>query len=213
LIVRIRTHPADIYLSDGQAITFNPLRLAMSATSLMEVVVSTVGAEPALKNENARHAVALMRKIGEIVELVDEDADATTWGIDFLAAADVLDVDVSAQAQRWAAFMRLRDHDPVAHARAAGCSIAKGSIVLRNLDSSLYVRAAWFKAHVRQAEDHLISPTQVAQRMERVGWERPGTEGRVKARRPDFPGQDVQSFYVVPPGWAERAAGEGGEGW
>ena len=199
-----REASGDIYLSDGRAITFNPLRLAMSGNSLAEIVVSTVGAEPALKSPDARHAVALMRKIGEIVELVDEDADAATWGIDFLAAAVVLDVDMSDQAQRWAAFSRLRDHDPVAHARAAGCSIAKGSIVLRNLDGSFYVRTQWFGAHVRQAEDHLISPAQVAQRMKRVGWDRPGKKGRVKATRPGFSDEDAQSFYVVPPGWGDQ---------
>jgi hypothetical protein len=31
----------------------------------------------------------------------------------------------------------------------------------------------------------------------------------MKARRPDLPGQDVQSFYVVPRDWGDSADGEG----
>jgi hypothetical protein len=202
-----RDASADLFLSDGRTITFTPLRLAMSATTLMEVIVSTVGAEPALKNPAARHAVALMRKIGQVEETVDADATATGWGRDFLEAADVLDVDMSDQGQRWAALSRLRAMNPPGHARAVGCSVAKGSVVLRDLDGTLYVRTGWFKAHVHADGDHLITPAALATAMQRVGWKRPGTKGQIKATRPDLPGSLAQTFYVVPRGWDDMDEG------
>lgn len=196
-----REASADLFLSDGRAITFTPLRLAMAATSLMEIVVSTVGAEPAIKNPDARHAVALMRQIGEIEETVDADATASGWGRDFLDSAEILDVDMGDQGQRWAALTHLRGLNPVGQSRAEGCSIARASTVLRDVDGTLYVRTGWFKAYVRAEEDHLMTPAALATAMQRIGWQRPGSKGQIKATRPDLPGSLAQTFYAVPPSW------------
>jgi hypothetical protein len=191
-----REASADLILSDGRVLTFNPIRLAMAATSLMETVVSTVGAEPSLKNQDARHAVALMRSIGQIEETVDADATAEGWGRDFIAVSDVLDVDMDDQLARWAAFAHLRDAE-----RNAQVEGSMPRLILRAVDGTLYVRTSWFRAHVRATEDHTVTPAALATAMQRVGWYRPGKKGRVKATRPDFGESDYQSFYLVPPGW------------
>ena len=96
-----REATADIYLSDGRSVFVPKLTQAMNATALMELMVSTVGAEPMLKNPEARHCVALMRQIGETIEAVEADSDARQWGRDFLEAVTLLDADMSDQRERW----------------------------------------------------------------------------------------------------------------
>jgi hypothetical protein len=199
-----RDASGDIFLSNGRSIVFGRLTEALNARSLMGQVVATVGAEPKLKDQDARHVVALMRRAGKVEESITEDVIATQWGRDFIEEADVLDVNVDDQGERWSAFKHLRDRDPAGLMRDRGGSFARGCVVLRHIDGSLYVRTSWFRHYVRQVGDHLLSPGALATRMQRVGWVRPGKEGRVKATRPDLPGHDLQAFYIVPPEWDER---------
>jgi hypothetical protein len=101
-----------------------------------------------------------------------------------------------------AAFSELERRDPVASAREERTTVAKASLVLRHHDGTRFVRAGWFRAHVRH-EDVTVSPHEIAQRMERVGWERRGQEGKIKAPRPDLPGAVIFRFYTVAASWEE----------
>jgi len=125
------------------------------------------------------------------------------WGSSFPQAAPVVDIDMSDQSQRWSAFKALAELDPVER-RSLGHSptIAAGAQVLRDVSGIRLVRTGWFRAHVRVEES--ISSTELANRMQRVGWSRKGDTGRIKATRPGLPGELVWTFYLVPKGWENQ---------
>jgi hypothetical protein len=106
------------------------------------------------------------------------------------------------QQERWDAFSELNRRDPVAAARSEGTSVAQACMVLRHLDGTRFVRAGWFRAHVRQ-EDVTVSPQEIATRMARVGWRRRGDEGWIKATRPGFREVLRWRFYLVPADWED----------
>lgn len=193
---------ADLHLSDGTEINFESMRDVANPTRLAVEVAACTGATPRLKAPQAVQAVALIRALAEHHEVVSADQLAVEWGMTFLQAAAVLDVDLSDQAQRWDAFKRQEAVDPVARWHQDGTTIAKASVVLRDADGIRLVRTGWFRAHVR-ADDHTATPQEIAHRMERVGWSRPGNAGRIKATRPDLPGALAWSFYRVPSGWED----------
>lgn len=72
-----RDASGDIFLSNGRSIVFGRLTEALNARSLMGQVVATIGAEPILKDHDARHVVALMRRTGQVEESMTEDVIAT----------------------------------------------------------------------------------------------------------------------------------------
>lgn len=190
----------DLFLSDGSALTFEAVRDLANVTKLKIELAACTGATPKLTPAQAIQAVALVRALADHHRVVTADELAVEWGATFLQAADVLDVDLSDQAQRWEAFRRLEGIDPAARWRQDGISIAKASIVLRDTDQVRLVRTGWFRGYVR-ADDHTVSPQEIANRMERVGWKRPGVLGRIKATRPGLRGELAWSFYQVPAGW------------
>ena len=195
---------ADIRLSDGSEINFETIRDLANATRLCIEVAACTGATPRLKAPQAVQAVALVRCLAEHHHVVTDDQLATEWGLEFLEAADVLDVDLSVQGQRWDAFKRLETIDPIARYHHDGITVAKASLVLRDADGARLVRTGWFRAHVR-ASDHLVSPQEIAHRMERIGWTRPaGGTGRIKATRPGMPQHLAWSFYIVPEDWEDE---------
>jgi hypothetical protein len=166
---------ADLYLSSGETITFDKVRdVGNPRTLAFEVAVSTT-ATPKLNATQALRAVALLRALADCQEAATGDHIAREWGENFLALADRLDVDNLT-------------------------SVARASVVLVAAGGTRYIRTGWFRAHVRQ-EDGSASPQEIANRMQRVGWRRPGQRGNVIARQPRGPGQDVQTFYLVPAGW------------
>lgn len=191
---------ADVFLSDGAVLTFERLRDVGKPNVLAIEVAACTGATPKLNGAQALRVVSLLRALAEHEAAFDGDEIARDWGTSFLQAASVLDVDLFDQTERWAAFSSLAAIDPTA-LRAAGevASVAGASRILRHTDGTRYVRTGWFRAHVRAEE--AISSTELANRMQRVGWERRGATGRVKATRPDFPAELVWTFYSVPTGW------------
>jgi hypothetical protein len=190
-----------IYLTDGELV-FEHLRdMAKPATLMVELAACT-GANPRLTQAKAIRAVVLLRELAEHEEVVTIDALSREWGISYLQEATTVDVDMDDQSARWGAFCELERRNPSVAAREEGTSIARASVVLRHSDGTRYVRAGWFRSHVR-GEDVTVSPQEIAQRMLRVGWERRGAEGLVKATRPDLPGQLAWRFYIVRPGWEE----------
>jgi hypothetical protein len=193
---------ADLYLSDGSEITFptlsefaNPNRLAVEMGAATGVVLT-------LKRPAALRALALLRELAKHEETVTADELSVEWGLTFLQAADPVDVDMDDQGQRWGAFSELNRRDPVAAARSEGTSVARACVVLCHLDGTRFVRAGWFRAHVRQ-EDVTVSPQEITTRMARVGWRRRAGEGWIKATRPGFRDVLRWRFYLVPAGWGD----------
>jgi hypothetical protein len=183
---------ADIYLNDGSSITFEALGNACRPSSLLSELATSVGATPALKQHDCLRAVSLLRLVAQHEVTFSEDEIARDWGTSYLQSAQILDVDMSNQAERWGAFVALNRRDPA----ALGCQ------VLRHTDGTRYVRCGWFRDAIRSQEGNLSSHA-LAMRMERVGWQRPGTKGRVKATCPNRNDYLQWTFYLVPLGWED----------
>jgi hypothetical protein len=182
---------ADVYFDDGSEITFESVREAARPSTLLPELAACVGALPGLKQQQALKAVTLLRRIAEHQITFSEDEIARDWGTSYLQTAEALDLDMSDQAQRWAAFEALNRR-------------TEGQLVLRHHDDGTrYVRCGWYRDHIRM-HDGAVSALDVAHRMERVGWLRRGTHGRIKATCPNRPESLVWTFYEVPDGWEAR---------
>lgn len=187
----------DLVLGDGTTVTFDTVRDMANPTRLAVELAACVGAAPKLKAPQAVRAVILTRAIAAHYETLTADEIAVDWGTSYLQSAQVIEVDIEDQAERWGAFCMLRERDErrEGHERAP-------LVVLRHTDGSRLVRTGWYRETVR-AQDPGISPQQLAQRMERVGWRRRGHRGRIKATQPGFGGSLAWNFYLVPDGWED----------
>jgi len=194
---------AFLTLSDDSEMRFRSLREMTVANKLMAEVVATTGAMPKLNQQAAMRAVSLLKRYAVHVQSMSEDDEAIEWGVNFLHAAETLDVDIDAQAERWAAFTKLSEVDPRRKHAETRESIASASVVLRCADGSQLVRTDWFRAYVRSIEPRM-TPAQIATLMQHVGWIRRGYKGRWKATRPGLPGQLSLAFWLVPDNWEDR---------
>ena len=168
-------------------------------------IAACTGATPKLDGARALRVVALLHALADHERTFSNDEIATDWGMTFLQEAPVIDVDLDDQAGRWAAFAELGRLNPWG-ARAGGetRSIAAGSPVLRHTSGVRFVRTGWFRAHV--CGEDAVSSGEIANRMQRVGWDRRGRHGRMKATRPGFPETLVWAFYTVPQDWGTTMA-------
>lgn len=64
------------------------------------------------------------------------------------------------------------------------------------------MRSEWFHRYARSLSPR-ETPATVGARMLRVGWERRGREGRIKATAPGRQATLQWAFWVVPAGWGE----------
>lgn len=192
---------AEVTLSNGVCMTFAELREMGSPGLLATEVAACSGAVPKLTKQNALTAIALVRRIARHHVVASENDLALEWCVSYVQQAEVLDLDMNDGAQRWAAFTRLRDH----HAGEYG--LVAGRLVLRHEDGTQFVRSGWFANWVR-AHD-LVGGNAVANRVARVGWERRGQRGRIKATRPSFGETLAWNFFVVPPSWGPDGQGDG----
>jgi hypothetical protein len=179
---------ADVYLDDGSEITFESLKDAARPSTLLPELAACVGALPGLKQQQALKGVTLLRRIASHQVAFSEDEIARDWGTSYLQSAEVLDLDMADQVQRWAAFEQL--------------SRREQQLVLRHHDGTRYVRCGWYRDLIRH-HDGTASATEIAHRMERVGWLRRGAHGRIKATCPNRPESLVWTFYEVPAGWED----------
>lgn len=186
-------------LSDGSEMRFRSLREMTQPGKLMAEVVATTGALPKLNQQGAMAVISLLKRYARHVRSMSECDEAIEWGVTFLQAAETIDVDVNDQAERWGAFSKLSHVDPRARRLESGISIAAASSVLRAIDGTRLVRTDWLRAYVRSIEPRM-TPATIATLMQRVGWQRRGSEGRWKATRPGLPGQLNWAFWIVPAG-------------
>lgn len=194
---------AFVALSDGSELRFRSLREMCQPGKLAAEVVATTGAVPKLNQQLAMLTVSLLKRYAQHVRTMSEADEAVDWAVGFLQAAEVLDVDIEDQGERWGAFNRLAEIDPRKTHRETNVSIAASSLVLRCVDGSRLVRTDWMRSHVRSIEPR-VTPAQLVVLLQRIGWVRRGKKGRWKATRPGLPGQLNWSFWLVPPGWEDR---------
>jgi hypothetical protein len=195
---------AHLQLSDRSKVVLDPLGRFASPAKLTVELALQAGASPSLKMPQVTRAMVLLHKLAEHQDTLNADDRATDWGISFLQAAQVAPVRMSDQADRWRAFEHLDRIDPVSNARADSTSIAIASVVIVDQDSAArYVRASWFAAYVRQQAGPGAAD-EASRAMRRVGWEKPGTEGRVKATAPGRGATLQWAFYRVPAGWESQ---------
>lgn len=196
----------DVDFNDGSRLSFEHARDIAKPMTLKTELAAQFGLARKINGEQTIQVIAALHTIAEHQESFDADEIARDRGTTYLQVADVIDVDMEDQVERWGAFTMLKDVDPVALRNLGeASSIAAGAPVLRHADDGTrYVRAGWFRTHVKTEES--VSSTELAMRMQRVGWQRRGESGRIKATRPGFKDHVLAwSFYTVPSGWEAGA--------
>lgn len=198
---------AYVFLSDGTTLTFETLRDFITPTKLMGELALHTRTTPQIKQSQAIRALACLSALAEHQRTATMDQLSVEWGMTFLQRATPFDVDMRDQAQRWSAFKHIEEVDRGIEREHR--QFARSVVALVDVDGTRYVRTGWFREHVRE-EDRSVSPQEIAQRMERVGWRRRGRseagrrpEGKIKATEPGFGRQLIWAFYLVPQGWEE----------
>jgi hypothetical protein len=194
---------ANLHLSDKTVMEFETLRDIAAPQRLAVEVAACTGAQPKLNTELALRVVALLRMIGEAHETFTADQMAFDAGASFLQVATPLEVDMADQGARWEAFSKLARHDPFALSREAGSGLAHSCIVLVGADGTRYVRSGWFCAYARREDPTVGGNATIAARMERVGWRRRASTGRIIARAPRREAALAWSFFEARPGWED----------
>lgn len=194
---------ASIALSNRRTIEVDRFQHLTQPQALSALVIEATGQPVSFDARQCRTIAAMVVQLAERGEQVDANDLARDWGEAFLRAVDVIDVVLSEQRERWAAFSRIADRDPIALANASRTGIARCCEVLRDADGSRYVHCPWFHAHVRR-DNTPIAPAELVNRMSRVGWTRRNRRGAIKATRPSSKESLILPFYVVPPGWEDR---------
>lgn len=193
-----------IHLSDGTTIDAERFSDLLNTSRLGALVIAATGTPVLFKAMECATVAALTKRLAKRVAVVTANDLAREWGAAFLHAASVIDLNMADQRERWGAFARLDDTDPIAEARQSSRSIAAVSVVLRdNRTGARYVHSNWFLAHVRR-DVGPINAGELVNRMSYAGWQRRGARGRIKATN----GADGQSIplplYIVPKGWEDE---------
>jgi hypothetical protein len=192
---------------DRQELVFERLRDISKPQTLLTELAACTGARPKLDQKQCLDVIALIRELADHELTITTDAQSRDWGLTFLQSALTIDLDFTDQGAKWAAFAeQLEPRNPWVTARDQAITVAAASVVLRHLSGTRYVRAEWFRTHVR-ADNPAVSPEEIRNRMRRVGWTHPGSEGRIKATRPGpdslGPRELTYAFWVVPPDWED----------
>jgi hypothetical protein len=194
----------DVHLDDGQRLAFERFSDITKAQVLSATLVTTLGVVVALKPPEAASVAAAIHGLATHHDQADEDAVVAEWGSEYLRFTPTIDVDMSDQKGRWDAFSALARMNPAQDAgedRSAPSYAACGTLLVDEQTEMRYLRAGWFVQFVKREAGGLYSPARLAQAMLRVGWTRPGAQGRVKATCPDTGQQLTWPFYTVNADW------------
>jgi hypothetical protein len=200
------TASVDVHLSGDQKVTFERFGDIGKGPVLTAHLMASLGIAQSLTAKQAVLAGSLIFRLARHHGEENADAIAREWGLEFLRLAPIGEVDLEDQASRWRAFSHLAQISPQRDAgedRSAH-SLACKCVVLEATNGVRLLRSGWFLAYVKR-EAGTVDPGVLATRMERVGWQRPGSEGWIKATSPSTPPQTLRwRFYTVPEGWEER---------
>jgi hypothetical protein len=190
----------EIDMTNGETLSFGSLREMMRPQAVIAEVAACTGATPTLKQAQCAHAITLVKAVAKVVEMHTENDIAREWGRDYLRVAQTIDIDINDQAERWGAFHLIAEHgDPYVGGTGVGNAPAAG-LVLRHRDGSRFVRTLWFERYVK-SRDSSVSRTVIGPRMAKVGWERRGKHGDIKATSPSRNETKTYPFWVVPANW------------
>lgn len=200
------TASVDLLLCDGAKLTFDRFGDVAKPSTLSAALVTLTGVYKTFKGPEAGRVAAAVFRLARHYRDASADEAAGEMGYEYLRLAPTQDFDMSDQAERWRAFCDLARVSPawdVGDNRSAH-AIASGSVVLIDRESGTrYVRTGWFRSYVKREVGGLYSPAALAAQMERVGWQRPGSQGRVKATCPTDSRSLVWTFYTVAAGWEQ----------
>lgn len=200
------TASVDLNLSGDDKITFDRFADIGKAGMLTAHLMASLGVAQTLTAKQAVLVGCLIFKLARHHVQENADAIAREWGLEFLRLAPIGEIDLEDQASRWRAFSHLSQLSPQRDAGEdrSAYSLACKCVVLEATNGLRLVRAGWFLAYVKR-EVGTMEPAAVANRMERVGWERPGSEGWIKATSPSSPREKLRwRFYTVPEGWEDQ---------
>lgn len=175
-------------------------------STLTAELMSQLGVGRSFKGPDAVAVGVTIFQLARHHEAADEDEAAREWACEYLRVAPVQETDLSDQVDRWRGFEALSRLEP---SRLAGddksaAAIAAHSLVLADRESGQrLVRAGWFQAYVKREVGGVYSPATLATQMQRVGWQRSNSEGRIKATSPTSGRILAWRFYTVPAGWED----------
>lgn len=182
-----------IDLDNRDYIEFDPLG-SFSTPQKMNYELSAQGCKPALKAGDPQTVARLIHTLGQHYEANQHRDRAWELGAQYLQEAVTVDVDMSAQGSRWQAFAYL----DTKLARAA-----RNAVLVDSKTGNRYVRTQWLVEYLRRKSD-IGDALKLKAQLERTGWKRSGSEGRIKATEPGFPTHQLQwAFLIVPPQWGE----------
>jgi Bifunctional DNA primase/polymerase, N-terminal/Primase C terminal 1 (PriCT-1) len=177
-----------LHLDNGSQIVLDPLGPFSSPVKMNFEITAQAGATPTLKAPGVQEVVKLFYLLAEHHQRGELADLAWEHGAEYLRNAAIAEVDMHNQASRWEAFAALE-------------SSTRTDIVLHDSKTGVrYVRTEWFKAYLR-VRSGPGEPAALIAELESLGWDKAGTEGRIKATRPRF-GTTLQwAFLKVPKGW------------
>lgn len=198
-----------IQISRDLRLVFDRFADVASGPRLTQHLVTQTGVYMAIKNAQAGEIAAAIFRCAEYFEAATEEDQAREWGTEYLRLASKRPFVFANQADRWQAFNELHRLNPASddsEDRSAR-SLAKRSIVLVDKMTGVrFIRCGWFKDYVKREVGSLYSPSALNQLMMAVGWNRPNSQGRIKATNPTTNEDLSWSFYKVPKTWKGRRA-------
>jgi hypothetical protein len=180
-------------LDNGDYIELDPLG-SFSTPQKMNYELSAQGCKPALKSGGPQTVARLIHTLGEHYEASQHKDRAWELGAQYLREAVTVDVDMSEQGPRWQAF---------AYLDTKLAKAARNAVLVDSETGNRYVRTQWLVEYLRRNSD-IGDALKLKAQLERAGWKRTGSEGRIKAIEPGFPTHSLQwAFLIVPPQWGE----------
>lgn len=198
----------DLYLSGDTKVTFERFGDIAKGPALTAHLMSTLGVAKSFRATDAVLAGSLIFKLAKHHGEDSADGAAREWGSEFLRLAAVGEVELNDQASRWRAFSALERLNPAhdtGEDRSAHALASASVVLLDGASGARLVRCGWFLSYVRREVGGMYSPATLGTQMERVGWRRQGTEGRIKATCPSDSRRWLNwRFYMVSRGWDEQ---------
>jgi hypothetical protein len=173
------------------------------AKLMSELVTQTSVYRKINGQEAAQIAAAIVRLANHRAEEAEDEA-ATEWGSEFLRLAPTLEADLSDQGDRWRAFSALARMNPAKDAgedRSAHGYAACATVLVDRESGARYVRAGWFQTFVKREVGSMFSPQSLTAQMERAGWTRPNSQGKIKATPLAVGRPLIFRFYIAPKDW------------